>query len=279
MEKILLAVNAINPDKHSLAFACFLGRMTNSPITAIFLEDIIHEEILPPKALPSVALIESRLQANAARRLTNQKLMEKHIAAFTDIAEEQAVNFSFHRDKGVPSYEIIKESRFADLLVVDAGTSFKSQSERTPTDFVKEVLEHTECPVVIAPEDFESIDEIIFTYNGSASSVFAIKQFTYLFPQLRSKKISVISINETGEWDRADLSKLKELLQNYYADLHFEVLKGTIYKTLFEYVFQRRHALLVMGAYGRNALSRFFTPSRADLVINTVPQPIFIAHL
>ena len=34
-----------------------------------------------------------------------------------------------------------------------------------------------------------------------------------------------------------------------------------------------------MGAYGRNDLSQFFKISHADILIKTVTQPIFIAHL
>jgi len=47
----------------------------------------------------------------------------------------------------------------------------------------------------------------------------------------------------------------------------------------FDYLFKRKNMFLVMGAYGRNALSQFFKRSHADLLIETVTQPIFIAHL
>ena len=33
-----------------------------------------------------------------------------------------------------------------------------------------------------------------------------------------------------------------------------------------------------MGAYGKNALSHFFAKNAAELLIQTVTQPIFIAH-
>ena len=46
MKKILVALNAISPDKNSLEFACYLARLTNSKITGIFLENIAYEEFL-----------------------------------------------------------------------------------------------------------------------------------------------------------------------------------------------------------------------------------------
>lgn len=188
------------------------------------------------------------------------------------------MRYEVHRDHGVPSGDLIEESRFADAVIVDAETSFNKNFEGIPTEFIKVVLKKAECPVIIAPENFEAIDEIVFTYNGSSSSVFAIKQFTYLFPELKEKKVSIIQVNETGEWLDKDKNKFMEWLQNHYTDFHFEALKGETENVLFDHLFKRKNIFLVMGAYGRTTLSRFFKRSYADLLINTVTQPIFLAH-
>ncbi|KAA9041108.1 universal stress protein [Ginsengibacter hankyongi] len=278
MKKILLAINAIDPDKNSLEFACYLGRLTNSGITGIFLENYGDEEILKVKPVFKYTYSEEQENEYTQDQLSRAELIEKNILSYKEASVNRGVNFSFHRDRGVPVQELISESRYADILVVDPATSFNKTFEGTPTDFIKNVLKNTECPAIVAPEGFEAIDEIIFTYDGSASSVFAIKQFTYIFPQLHDKKANVVHINDTGEWNDANRFKLKEHLKNYYYDLNFEVLKGNIYNNLIEYVFKKKNTFLVMGAYGRNSLSRFFKPSKADLIIKTIPQPIFIAH-
>ena len=278
MEKILLAINAVNPDKNSLEFACYLGRLTNSKITGIFLENKINQETLTLKSVNETSYSDTEIDEHPKLQVNKTELIEKNISSYKEASLNNGVDFLLHRDRGVPAYELIEESRYADVIIVDASTSFSRHFERTPTNFIKEVLKNTECPAIIAPEGFEAIDEIVFAYDGSPSSVFAIKQFTYLFPQLHDKKITVVQINNTGEWNDTNRFKLKELLKNYYFDLHFEILKGSIYKTLFEYVFKKKNSFLVMGAYGRNALSRFFKPSRADLIIKTIAQPIFIAH-
>lgn len=46
MEKILLAIDAVNPDTNGLDFACYLGRLTRSKITGVFLENLVAEERL-----------------------------------------------------------------------------------------------------------------------------------------------------------------------------------------------------------------------------------------
>ena len=44
MEKILLAIDAINLDKNSLEFACYLAQLTKSKVTGVFLENLMSEE-------------------------------------------------------------------------------------------------------------------------------------------------------------------------------------------------------------------------------------------
>jgi len=279
MQKILLAINANNPNKNALEFACYLGRLTRSKVTGVFLENLLAVE--SPK-LKKVHEIENTVvEANEKYGAQEIKsaLIEKNISLFKEACICRGVNYVLHRDRGLPSVDLIKESRFADVLVADAATSFNSRYEGSPSAFTNYLLKRAECPVIIAPDGFEAIDEIIFTYDGSASSVFAIKQFTYLFPQFYDKKACVVQVNETGEWHDPDKYKFKEWLKGHYMNLHFEALKGEPVVKLFDYIFKRKNIFFVMGAYGRSALSQFFSHSHADLLIKTTTQPIFIAHL
>jgi hypothetical protein len=279
MEKILLAIDATNLDNNTFEFACYLGRLTKSKVTGIFLENLIAEEKPVLTELHGAAYTGHEIDTSSAAYKDKMEVVEKNIAFFKEGCISRGVNYSLHRNRGVPAHELIEESRFADAVVVDAETSFKKTFEGSPTEFVKDVLKKAECPVIIAPERFDGIDEIVFTYNGTASSAFAIKQFTYLFPQLYNEKVTIIQVNEKGEWHDKDKYNFKEWLKDHYTNMHFEALKGDADTKLFEYLFKRKNIFLVMGAYGRNALSQFFKHSPADLLIKTVTQPIFIAHL
>ena len=279
MKKILLAIDATNLNINSLDFACFLGSLTKSKITGVFLENLVAEEKPVLKSLQGAAYIDWMVDENSDEHKAKMEAIKKNIAFFKEGCINRQTQYEVHREGGVPLSEVIEESRFADALIVDAETSFSKHFESIPTGFIKDVLKKVECPVILAPENFEAIDEIAFTYNGSSSSVFAIKQFTYLFPELKEKKVSIIQVNETGEWPDKDKNKFTEWLQNHYTNLHFKTLKGETENVLFDYLFKRKNMFLVMGAYGRNSLSQFFKHSHADLLINTITQPIFIAHI
>jgi nucleotide-binding universal stress UspA family protein len=278
MEKILLAIDAKNLDMQALDFACYIGRLTNSKVTGVFLENLVADEKPVLKGVQGSAYLDWEIDTSSPQFIDKQNLTEKNIAQFKEACENRSIRCNIHRDRGVPAAEIIDESRYADLIIIDAATSFNRRYEGTPTEFVKDVLKDAECPVIIAPEAFEGIDEIIFTYNGTRSSAFAMKQFTYLFPELSDKRAIVLQVNDEGTWEDPNKYNIREWMQNHYSAIGFQVLQGDTEDKLFDYLFKRKNVFLVMGAYGRSAVSRFFKHSHADLLIKTITQPIFIAH-
>jgi len=278
MERILLAIDGVNLDMPALDFACYLGRLTHSKVTGIFLENVVAEERLVLKSVQGVKYPEWEIDENSEDYLSKKKLIENNITLFKEACKKRSVRCDVHCGNAMPTKELLVESRFADILVIDASTSFNKRYEGAPTNFVKETLRNAERPVIIAPESFEGIDEIIFTYNGTPSSVFAIKQFTNLLPQLKNSKVTIVQVNEKGEWRDEDIDNLKEWLQDHYSSIHFEALKGDTDSELLGYLLRRKNVLIVMGAYGRTSVSQFFRHSRADILIRTISQPIFISH-
>lgn len=278
MEKILLAIDGINLNKKALEFACYLARLTKSKVTGIFLENGVSEQRPIVKQMYETTALGWELDEIPVHK-TKTGCIENNIALFKEGCTAREVNHSLHRDRGLPAKELIGESRFADLLVLDPETSFNDRFEEVPSEFVKDILRKTECPVIIAPEDFAAIDEILFLYDGSASCVFAIKQFTYLFPQFARKKACILNVNHTGDWLDTHKHKFSELLKSHYGDIKFEILKGHTDTLFLETVVARKNTFVVMGAYGRNTVSMFFKSSHADMLIKTGLQPIFIAHL
>ncbi|MHA4808616.1 hypothetical protein ACX0G9_10950 [Flavitalea flava] len=278
MDKILLALDPQNINMSSIDFACYLASLTRSHLTGVFLEDLYFGERLVMKIVQGSPYINSASGSSSLVEKKETRITEEIIRTFKVACDCRGVQTRVHRDRGVPSTEIVEESRFADIVVIDPETSFTQNNEVLPGRFVKEVLVEAECPVIISPYSFESIDDILFSYNGSKSSVFAIKQFTYLFPELKDKKAIVISVFRDGGEALEEQFKMKEWLKNHYSHVEFVILKGEPSDQLFAYLIERKNGIVVMGAYGRTMLSRFFKPSHARLIVKTVNLPIFIAH-
>lgn len=267
MEKVLVAIDANQVNMNVLDFACYIAKLTHSKLTGVLLDNT--------EALPVIDII-SGISDSTFKDTTEQ--VKKSIQIFTNACRNRGANCAVHFDQGVAAADIIKESRFADLLIVDPEMSFSDKREAAPTGFIKNVLANSECPVVIAPFTFYGVNEIVFAYDGSPSSVFAIKQFTYLFPELTDKKITVLQVHEKDGGPITEKNRIGELLQMHYSAIGFQHLYGNAGNELYSYLLGKKNVFVVMGAFGRSMLSGFFKHSTAELVVKIINLPVFISH-
>ncbi len=271
MKKVLVAIDAKKLNTHMLDFACYIARLTHSRLTGIFLDNAQLLETMIKEPIRREGKFSGAVKEMA-------KLVDDNIHRFREACANRETNCSVYFESNMPLAEIIKQTRFAELLIVDPEMSFKQKKEEIPSGFIKDVLTRSECPVVLTPFEFHAIDELLFAYDGSEASVYAIKQFTYLFPGLTGKKITVLQVNEAGDNAISEQGKIAELLQLHYASIDYQLLKGKAADELFGYLLGKKNIFVVMGAFGRNMLSGLFRHSTAELIIKTINVPIFIAH-
>ena len=138
------------------------------------------------------------------------------------------------------------------------------------------MLQHTECPVLVVPENFYFPSQNILAYDGSASSVFAIKQFAYLFPDLCDNKTILVYAAEETEDIPAHVN-IEELAASHFSNLAITVLDGGK-KDFSEWVLKYENPILVSGSFGRSGFSSLFTKNFVINIIDAHKTPVFIAH-
>lgn len=278
MDKIILALDSRNIDRNAIRFACHLIRLTHSRLTGFFLEkESVDEQVLLACAendsvIESVTIIKENDDEQEAL------LTEENIRLFSEITEREGVHAFIEFGNGIGVSEIISKSRFADVVILNAATCISGYEESTPSLFVKNILNSAECPVLISPDIFNGIDNIVFCYDGSKSSVFAMKQFTYLFPEFKYTRAKVIYLNTDDEFLEEDRQAVTEWLNYHYGDVEFVALEGNALEAFFNYLLQKRNDLVVMGAYGRGLLASFFRNDEKTDGDRTTSIPIFISH-
>lgn len=276
MQKILLGIDAINPDVQSFVFACYLTKICNATLVGVFLENIVQNEMILIRKIKKI--VNRNNEVMVQEILGRRNNIENNIKIFKEQCQKNKINFLVHRDRGVPIEEMIEESRFADVLIIDAETSFHKKYEVLPTEFVYTLVKKSECPIIIAPAIFESIQEIIYCYENSNTTLFAIKQFTHLFPMLNNIKIVILQINESGLWHNIEKHQLNEWLKIHYNNIHYEAIEGTTETVLPNYLINKKKCMVIMGSYSRNKLSELFKHSNTEQLIKSITQPMFIAH-
>lgn len=251
MKKILIAIDSAGLNKETVSFASHLALLTQSRLTAILLDNLVPGETVT----------------------IGQNAEGAPFASFSIEETEEEVLTEAQR---VPAAEIVTESRYADLLVVNAETFLKSD-EGTPSRFVKDILHDAACPVIIAPERFEEIGNIVFCYDGSKSCLFAIKQFSYLFPELGSRRVKVINLIEEALLPE-EQARVTEWLNYHFSDVEWIGTGSETVQAFFDYLLRKKDDLVVMGPYGHGLLASFFEPDFETGEIRNTSLPIFVAH-
>ena len=127
------------------------------------------------------------------------------------------------------------------------------------------------------PQKFDFPDNVILAYDGSESSVYAIKQFSYVLSEFCNKEAVVVY---EGKKDEENFPE--EILIHELAARHFNALRFLqTYKDMFRlssWVSKKPGAMLVTGSYSRSDLSELFRKSFVAGVIREHNMPVFIAH-
>ncbi len=202
------------------------------------------------------------------------------VEKFEKQCKDAGVKYKVHDHKGAPLVELLEESRFADLIVLGFQTYFANLEG--DDDLIHELLKDAHCPLLVVPQEFTPIENLIFTYDGKDSSFYAIKQFTYVLSLTASRKpVRVLSVNKEGNGaiPERDERLMKEFLdQHCHKEVSIEKMKGEPEDVILDALHFNDGPLLVMGSYGRSSFSMLFQPSTADKVLQYRKAPVFITH-
>ncbi len=214
----------------------------------------------------------------------NFQTEEKLIAAacrFSDLCREHHINHSSYSGRGeAPLLKLRRESRYADYLVV-SYTIFQQKNKklRKPRQYLSRILHHCECPVIVVPDQFVFPSKNIIAFDASASSVYALKQFFYLLPDLGANSTILVNVgannNKNGGLNKTNL---ESLTINHYHSLDPTCLRLNTANELSEWVVSQQAAILVAGACGRSRASQLIKRSFLSGILKDKRMPLFVAH-
>ncbi len=265
MKKIIVLFNGINAPWHVTTFALNIAKQNDAEIHALFLKDKTPGYIFPS----DIASVQQELSPKG-EEADNDKLEEKNIQLFQTFCDEEKVKCSF--EKEVSLKKLIDVTSDAICLITDSRDDFTKYS-------LKDILAEVKCPVCLISANATKIKTSILLYDGSDDALLAIKTYSNLFPKLCKKKAYLVTINEKEKIKRKHRESVSLKLEKRFSDLEMISLKGKVEKKLLEFLDDHtENAMVVMGAYGRSAISLLFKPSLSNVVLNQTRTSLFIAH-
>jgi nucleotide-binding universal stress UspA family protein len=276
MRQIIVALEAADVKTNAIDFACYLANLTRSKLVCALMDG--NGEFIKEEEMISTTPGKSASAGQYPGLDAKANLIKKNKIFFSEACSRRGVISEFLPEIPLTLNELIKESRFSDLIIADVTISFQKRFEGIPSMFLEQLLKRTECPVIVAPESFDGIQEIVFAYDGSESAMFAIRQFAHLFPELSKTKLTVVEVVDENDRLFTEQDRLAQWLKNYYSNVEYKRLYGRPKDELFGYLLEKENIIVVMGAFGRTMLSALLSKSNAELILKAVNLPVFISH-
>lgn len=278
MKKFIAAFDGLDFSESTLEYAIELSSNAKAHLVGIFLDDFIRRSY----GVAEIVNYEGSDLDKHVHELNDQdrEVRNESVEVFEKACQGAGLNYSVHRDKNVALQELLHESIYADLLIIDGSETLSRVNEQPPTRFIRELLIDVQCPVLIVPKNYKSIQKLILLYDGEPSSVFAVKMFSYLLEPIKNLPTEVVSVKSNEASDHVPDNRLiKEFIKRHYPKAEYVVLKGLAEEKIYGYLHHSKEGVLViLGAYRRGKLSRLFKPSMADYLLQSLNLPLFIAH-
>jgi len=277
MKKFIVAFDGLKFSESVRDYAVMLARQSGAHLVGVFLDDFTLHGYKIYDLITKEGYNEGR-----QRQLEEKDRVKRNLAAesFETACQEAGLNYSVHHDRSVAIQELVHESIYADLLMIDNRETLTSYPEKVPSEFIRDLLTQTHCPVLMVPHHFKPISKLVLLYDGEASSVHAIKMFSYTLASLKQEPTEVVTVRDADDSLHVPDNRLiKEFLKRHFPKATYTVLKGRSESTTIDFLrTQTGNPLIILGAYGRGKVSRWLNHSMADALLKNLKFPLFIAH-
>ncbi|WP_018617465.1 universal stress protein [Segetibacter koreensis] len=272
MKTIVLACDGKNFSNAAFAFIKSLNEAEPILLTGAFFLSIDYRILIPSSLYPDPGPIAELVAKERVNAMNSVELFKQKCIS-------NGIEYRLHEEgKSWEINDLVKESRFSDLLVMSEELFFKDWEARQPNHFMRQVIHNAECPVMVIPENYKTIEKILVAYDGKRQSLFALKLFSLLFPNFSNLEINIVYIDNDGKDSIPDIEYLEEYACRHYTNVNIEKLHFDTSNHFVDWVHYSKNALLVTGAFSRSGLSNLFRESFVEKLIKDHCIPVFIAH-
>ena len=276
-KKFLAVFDGFKFSKSTLEYAIQLAQAADAFLVGVFLDEFIYRSYSASRILNTYNDPEELLKELDAKDKEKRDLA---VQQFESSCHNASVQYAIHRNTDIAIQELKHESIFADLIIINDNETFNRFTEKPPTRFIKDLLTDIQCPVLVVPNAFKPVDKIVLLYDGGPSAVFAVKMFSYLLGDLHDVPIEVLTVKDKMEGSHLPNNKLmREFTKKHFPKAKYIVKKGESEEQVLGHLrYHKGNELVVLGAYRRSEISRWFKTSMADVLMKELDMPLFIAH-
>jgi nucleotide-binding universal stress UspA family protein len=178
---------------------------------------------------------------------------------------------------GIVANEICDRARVADLVVLGHRGVNEQFSSGLLGSTTESVTRKSPKPVFVAPVAFRDITRPLLAYDGSQRASAAMHAAAEMASALRLP-LTVLHVARDDAADGTVVEEARRYLQSYGLDLRCETVTGTAPERIVEFIRDREHDLLFIGAYGHSRIIEMVLGSTTEYVLRNAACPVFLAR-
>jgi len=278
IKSILVALDESPSSDSAKKLAVHLAKLYKASLSGIGILDepwIAAPEAIPLGGAAFKVELDEQLLSTAKRHVTK---LEK---AFVDFCKTQGTSCSIIDTTGVPSYEIEHFLIEHDILIIGKDATFHLQFPETTSVSVKQLLKDNPRPIIATGPHLphQESANVLVAFDGTFASSRAL-HMAILMGIFQGKTVHIASVSENEEEALDYVNIAAKLCHNHGINTHLHPLATSDKpaKALLNLIEGVTPSLLVVGAYGRGGLSRFFQGSCVEELLKSTDVPVFIFH-
>ncbi|MFQ5707777.1 MAG: universal stress protein [bacterium] len=273
-KSILIPIEGSDFSRAALQFALNVARDQNAQLSLLSIVD--KPDI--KKSLGPVPLggMYYALQAEEKKLTTAEQKARRLVDESAEICQKAGVHCELIVREGEPVAVIADEAKYHDLTMLGLRNLFKygaKEDDKTLENF----LSQAEQPIIAVPKTYNSIDNVLMTYDGSLPSARAIHSFIQI-GLWNNRHVHLLNVNDNKEHADILLDRMGHLLEVHKIAFDKVHLYGQPNERILGYAVDKKMDLIVLGAHGDAKISRLFFGSTTREILDNVELPLFIDH-
>ena len=169
MRKIIAVIDGLKYSESVTNCAISLAQQSSSQLMGVFLEEFTYQSYNFYQAIGDDRVL---MEAREMKLEQDQQARNFSRASFQKACEQAGVSYSIHHERHITIRELLHESVYADLLIIDRKETLSHFAETIPTNFIRDLLSEIQCSVLIVPTNYRPVDKLVLLYDGQPASVY-----------------------------------------------------------------------------------------------------------
>ncbi|MGH7288444.1 MAG: universal stress protein [Myxococcota bacterium] len=277
IKSILVALDGSEHADAALQHALWLAGRLEATVVGLHVIDIVSIEGSFLHDISGSLGFEPYLDFSAKMREALRERGRVLLDGFAQRCAERGVPCDTTLAMGVVANEICDQARVADLVVIGHRGVNEQFSTGLLGSTTESVTRKSPKPVFVSPMRFKEITRPLLAYDGSPRASAAMHLAAEVSSAL-GLPLTVLHVAREESNGAKVLDEARRYLHSYDLALTCETLGGHPHQKIVDFIRERGHELLFIGAYGHSRIIEMVLGSTTEYVLRNSPCPVFLTR-